>query len=242
LPTAEFAKCGPDRELPMVPLPFCRYCATPLSDDYGAWGQCYRCTERLKFLNSVDDEFHLQPYAFERAGAAGLYVSDSDDKGEVGALVLRMKKSVAPVDTLASLVVEAFRRRYSDFKPSVLVPMPSSASKQWQPAVALAGAVAKALGHPVAEALVLDSSYESKRDATQIAKFESCRDKFLTANKTGIAGARVLLIDDVMTTAGHAHWAAIELQKAGAASVHVMVAARTVTLSHLAFIGYSGRV
>jgi len=112
--------------------------------------------------------------------------------------------------------------------PDVVVPVPSTARRNrergYDPARLLAEETARHLGRPVRTLL------ERRRDTEpQSGLPASARE----ANVAGVfrarpcSGARVLLVDDVLTTGATAFSAACTLRDAGAAGVDVVVVART---------------
>jgi predicted amidophosphoribosyltransferase len=88
--------------------------------------------------------------------------------------------------------------------------------------------------------LEIDASYRSGQGLPEAQKFINMKGKVNVIRPEEIVGRRILLVDDIMTTRGAAHWCSGDLLRAGAAVVNVAVAGRSVDMRELEFIGYSG--
>jgi len=112
----------------------------------------------------------------------------------------------------------------------VVVPMPLHWRRRWKrgfnQSKILARLVANERGVPM-----LDAVKRVRATATQAGLTNSNRRKnvagaFRVARKTQVAGKRILLVDDVMTTGATATACALALKRAGASSVTLLTLAR----------------
>jgi predicted amidophosphoribosyltransferase len=241
MPKLEMFKAADQTAFPLVPTPVCDYCSTPLGDSFGDWRICAKCNRRFRELSNINPGVFLySPYSFTRAVAAGLYITDNPDKGSAGRLITRLKADGGYCDALAEAIVHVLRTRCPDVKWDVIVPVPPSPEKSFSPPRLLAAKVGEMTRTHLASVLELDSTYESGLRLTERLKFDNMKGKVRIAGNEKVAGKTVLLVDDIMTTQGAAHWCSDSLLKAGAAEVNVAVAGRSVDMRHLDFIGYAG--
>ena len=97
------------------------------------------------------------------------------------------------------------------------------------PAAELATTLARALGRPCRVRLVRKTRRTAKQtDLTPAARRANLREAFVVPSPELVAGKRVLLCDDVLTTGATARRVTAALRKAGAAEVSVAVLARGV--------------
>ena len=240
MPTSEMFTASDGTSFTLVPEPLCYYCSMPLKDSYGSWGVCWRCNRRLRELtHEKPHEVHNLPYRFARAVAAGLYITDSPEKGSVGRLISELKASGEFSTVLAEAITHVIRTRGPDIYWDVIVPVPAGSGKSFFPAAMLAVELGRMTQKATAKVLELDSSYVSGQGLAEAQKFDNMKDKLRISRPNEISGRKVLLIDDIMTTCGAAHWCSDVLLKAGATDVNVAVAGRSVDLRDLEFIGYS---
>jgi predicted amidophosphoribosyltransferase len=241
MPSLEIFKARDGTEIPLVPVPFCHYCSIPLKDTYGRWGLCRRCSDRFRALQRENPGGpRVSPYSFTRAVAAGLYITDSPEKGSVGKMIKGLKAQGRFCEVLADAIVHVLRTRGPEISWDVIVAVPASPGVTYSPASMLAKELGERTRTASSAALRFDSPYVSGQGLPEPQKFDNMRDKVRVAERMEITGMRILLVDDILTTGGAAHWCAGELLKAGAKGVHAAVAGRSIDLRELEFIGYSG--
>ena len=209
--------CDPCRTRFVVPRQRCPRCALPLSAPQppAAATACGSCL--------------LAPLPFERAVAALDYAFPWDG------LVRRLKFEAAPelAAPLAALLADAVRAAGTP-RPDLVVPVPLAptrlAERGYNQAWELARHAAAALALPAqADALrrVIDTPHQ-----TGLARAErerNLRNAFAPAPGAAalLAGRRVALVDDVMTTGVTVREAAAALQRAGATAIDLWLLART---------------
>jgi predicted amidophosphoribosyltransferase len=242
-------------EFPLIPRPFCKHCTNPISEKWAKIsGRCWFCAERLRATSAtfgaegptydpsrLKTDRALRPFAFRRAVAVGLYVPDAPHKGEFGRLVADFKYHGKGGPDLAEALDLVVKDRFPGIRLDILVPIPPEPENSRNAPLVLARTLAARGGCPVVQALSLDPRYKSDKGASREEKFNATKDQFRVQDDQKIAGQRIGLIDDVMTTCGHAHWASRALLDRGASSVTAVVLARTFDLDSLKAIGYDGR-
>lgn len=196
----------------------CRTCASPLASvgETDAEGRCAACAETPPPWDAARAAFVYD--AFARDLILPLKYADRTENARV--LGLHMARAAG------SLLAEA----------DLLVPVPLHrwrlASRRYNQAALLAAAVRRHAGAgapPVLpDALV-------RRRATRRLAHQSARTRNLelegaiaVRRPDRIAGRRIVLVDDVLTTGSTARASTLALREAGAASVGLLVAARTL--------------
>lgn len=133
--------------------------------------------------------------------------------------------------TLAATVCATLER--SDFhdRPQWIVALPLSASRQrergFNQAAIIAARVAAATALPLAAPLVRIAGGVPQADLPWAARRENVRGAFTV--RGAVQGARIALVDDVMTTGATLKEASLALKRAGAARVACWVVARTLS-------------
>jgi ComF family protein len=139
-----------------------------------------------------------------------------------------------PDASLNGAVCELFRKvdweAWLEDEPSLIIFVPPDAKRMrrrgFHPAGLLAQALSRAIGVSVDSGAVLArSSYASSQGQGRARRRERLRGVF-SVDATRVRGARLLLIDDVMTTGATVDTIARACLKSGAASVQVAVLAR----------------
>jgi predicted amidophosphoribosyltransferase len=222
-------------EIPLVCKPKCRFCSKPVPDEYALYEQCKDCTIRLRNGKGL----RSRPYSFVKVVCAGMYVPDTADKGFLGRLVLKMKDGSDHSRIISEAMKFAFEEELGSLRFDVIVPIPPKLNGRG-PTHRLCEHLSRSTGIPIVETIRFKYGVISSKDLSGDKKFDNARDNVDLNDISGIRSKEVLLVDDIITTCGTAHWCSSELLKNGAVSVHVLSACRTVRKEHLDFIGYNG--
>jgi competence protein ComFC len=78
------------------------------------------------------------------------------------------------------------------------------------------------------------------KDLSGDEKFNNAKEQVIIKDQDKVRNRSILLLDDIITTCGTAHWCSSELLNAGAKEVHVLGICRTIRKKNLEFIGYNG--
>lgn len=198
------------RQIPFITHPICARYGTPLPVDHGGM--------MLSPLAIAD------PPVFERARAVARY--DGVARDLVHGLKYGDRVELARI--MAQWMVREGSELLAD--STLLVPVPLHRFRLWHRRFNQAAALAEGIGRQTGIPIGYESLLRVKATRPQVGLTRSERsanlEKAFKANPadlTRIAGARIVLIDDVMTTAATGNAAARMLLKAGAASVDLLV-------------------
>ena len=203
--------------MPFIERPFCERLGTPFAQDLGAG---------LLSPAAVAD-----PPVFARARAVTTY-----DEGPARHLVQRLK--YADRLDLAPAMARWMARAGAELtaEADMVVPVPLHRWRLWarrfNQAALLAQGVAHQCGLPYAPlALTRVRRTRPQVGLTREARAANVQGAFRLARDAGpqVSGARVLLVDDVLTSGATLNAAARVLLRAGAARVDVLTFARVVT-------------
>jgi ComF family protein len=203
-----------------LPAPLCRRCGGPLESAVSGAGECARCVRT--------------PPHYRRARSVARYrVAAEDDPESLPALIRRHKYGLD----------QSMGRALAEFLPAalpvdaaeidVVIPVPLHRRRLWwrgfNQAAILAAEIARRLGAPLDTAAL----YRTRATRPQTARdhddrVRNVRGAFAAHAPARVAGRRVLLVDDVMTTGATADECARALMRAGAASVDVFTLARVL--------------
>lgn len=198
----------------------CSHCASPLAAaDYAdSAGRCASCAQAR--------------FPWQRAHAAFQY------EGTARKLVLQLKYADRPdiVPFLARAMLEALGGPVSG--APVLVPVPLHRRRFWRRRFNQSALLANALAGLMPGSLCLPDALVRCRATQTLARLSpEERSKALegailprSSGRDRIAGAHVLLVDDVLTTGATASICARQLLGAGARRVDLVVVARAVRL------------
>lgn len=199
----------------------CLCCQSALGND--SWlNLCPACTDALNqlFEKQEADDSILPPQGIECAFAAFPYT----DAAKTLILLLKYGSIRAAANPLAN----AMSARFCG-KADILVPVPTTKhrlrERGYNQAQVLANALHPLLNLPVAPALTRRNEQASQ--TTLNAEERRLNLIGCMTSDASVAGKRVLLIDDVLTTGSTATEAARALRSAGAVSVSILVAAKT---------------
>lgn len=198
--------------LPFIVPPICEVCGRLLRLTAAANGSCRECGSEKLF--------------FSRARAVCLY------EGPVRAYLHEVKfhRSLTLAKALAGLLARFAREDRSHRRYDTIVPVPLHRQRLeergFNQAAVMADAVAKALGRPVASgAVVRTRRTESQSRLDRNRRRENVRGAFQVRDPAAIAGRRVLLIDDILTTGYTASECARVMLRAGAVDVGILTVA-----------------
>jgi ComF family protein len=222
--------------------PTCPGCRAAVADDDGL---CARCWSEVRFIESplcpvygtpfayplgegiLSAEAIADPPPFRRARSAAVY------ENVARRLVHQLKYQDRP--HLARMMATAMCRAGGALiaECSLIVPVPLHRWRLWwrryNQAAALATRISE-LSNAPCDPLALERARPTRRQIglTAIQREENVRGAFRVpdAARPRIAGARVLLVDDVYTSGATAKAATRALLRAGAASVDVLTFAR----------------
>ncbi len=206
--------CPTCRErLPLVVSPLCSLCGIPFA---GA-GSDHRC-----------GPCQIHPPHFDTARAAFLY------EGSVRELIHSFKYQWKTHlrSPLALLTLEEVHTFLTEQGPHLIVPVPLHRSRLRQRGFNQAVLLGRVLSHHLSlpmltNALIRTRPTEPQIELSAAERRENVKGAFTVNRPHRIAGKRVLLLDDVMTTGSTMDECAKELKKAGAAVVIAATIART---------------
>jgi ComF family protein len=201
--------------LPLLPPPGCRVCGRPLPGLAG---------------DLACDPCRRQPPPFAYARAVAAYRGGMREA--IHALKYRGRTAVAP--PLAELLAEAGGPLLPEGAPpavDALIPVPLHparlAERGFNQAELLAGACARRWERPLLRRAL--ARIRATRPQTELDADDRRRNvagAFAVVRAREVAGRRILLVDDVLTTGATARDAARALRQAGAAGVGVLTLAR----------------
>jgi ComF family protein len=175
---------------------------------------------------------HCDEGSFTAARACGSY------DGALRASVLALKREPHVPQRLARLMSDAQRREPIN-SANLIIPVPLHPSRErergFNQAALLARELARLSRIPLDEHSVVRRIHTERHRAGMDARSrrESVAGAFLIRHADGIAGRRVLLIDDVFTTGATVSACAAALKVAGAEEVSVLTIARASADSSL---------
>lgn len=210
-------------------------CATCQQRFRPAGHRCRCCAVSLSGLNDVCRRCILRPPAFDHTLTAFDYAYPWDG------LITRFKfggacELAGPLAELMSDALWTAAEQTGFEPPDVLLPVPLSAARQrargYNQAWELARRVGPALEVPVQARWVervLDTPHQTGLPRAE--RLLNLRGAFAVtaAGRAGLAGRRVAILDDVMTTGATLDALAATVRRAGATAVQSWVLARTVS-------------
>jgi len=218
----------------------CRLCANPAEPGMPI---CEACLSRMEFINARCDicgesfaagntehvcgDCSLDRPDFEKARA---WVKFQDP---VISIVHRFKyqHGFYFVDWMVTGMVDVFRRGFAEEKFDVIIPVPLHwmrlLTRGYNQALILARPLSRKLKIPIAPgALVRAINNPPQVGLSRSQRRENMKKVFAVKNKKIVAGKKILLIDDVITTGATVSEAAKVLVKAGAETVSVLAFGR----------------
>lgn len=219
--------CGEDAQIGRFDAPFCEACKKVLVADRTACVRCGMFADEKGIDVVPCSRCTGQTLRFERAVALGEYQ-------QLKSAVFRMKRADGEplAVNLARLFVERHEDWMRDFAPDCIVPVPMHWRLRFQRGVNDAEMIAEEIGGhlksaKVRHALKCVRPILRQSHLTPNQRQKNVHGAFAVRRTAGfVRDARVLLVDDVMTTGATANEAARALRKAGAKVVAVAVIAR----------------
>lgn len=196
----------------------------------------------MRFRRCAPENELYSPFAFKKAVAATLYMTDSYDHGVIGNIIAELKRCGTGWERLVEVMLETYKKYYKDQVIDLIVPVPSSSIAVHQTGRLLGRGIADALDLPYEDVLEFKPGHMPSKGLPEAQKFDNAKDKVTISDDGRVRDKNVLLIDDLLTTGGTAHWCGHRLKQCGARTVYVLVAGRSVDERHLEFIGYHGRI
>ena len=131
---------------------------------------------------------------------------------------------------LAEVFFESWQRGDFDFITAVPLHSGRRRERGFNQAELLSRALARMVGLPELPTLRRTTATQSQVGLSDAQRLENVRNAFRCTNISRVAGKRILLIDDVMTTGATVASAAETLTDAGAEKVSVLTVARAVRM------------
>lgn len=200
------------QKIALVAPPICTQCGRPQRLEVYFQQLCKQCRETR--------------YYFTEARAVAVY--ESSLREILAELKYRYRPELGEV--LGKLLVEwvKLHRNFQDFKLIIPIPINDQKLKQrgYNQAELLAKPVQRYLGIPLAnDIMVREKITESQNALCKEERFRNIEGAFRVVNPGRLTGAKVLLIDDILTTGATASEAARVLLRAGALEVKVLTVA-----------------
>jgi len=204
--------CHQDLVASRIDGTICRICGLRLYEENDAKATCANCLTRVP-------DFDVARALFSYAGPAGSLIVGFKFHNEFFLGPLLLKRALKMGWTPDGL---------GDFDAVVPVPLHPRRERErgYNQALLLAKVVARHFERPLRRRALCRTRHTSQQ--TKLAahrRWENVRGAFQT--NADVRGARLLLVDDVMTTGATASECARVLKKAGARSVSVLTIART---------------
>lgn len=214
-PSSQPLICAECREAFIATIgPSCPRCAAPVHP-FEAGPDCPRCRKRR--------------YAFHSALALGIY------RDRLREAVIRMKQRLHEPLTISMghLLAETMAEAVQQEQPDLLIAVPTFWLKRLRRGVNGPDLLAEAIGSTLSIRTVRRLLYcrrSTKKQGTLLPfeRLRNVRNAFGVNKSYDLADARVMLVDDIMTTGATASEAARTLRRAGASRVTVLVVARGV--------------
>lgn len=166
-------------------------------------------------------------FAFQRVLRLSLY------EDELAAACRRLKhvSGYRLATALGNLLAESLEGELRELNVDYIVPVPLHWRTEWHrrynPSQVLAKQIANRLDRPLlSRAIVRTRRTSPQHYLSMTERRTNVRNAFKMSGDTRVNGARILLVDDVMTTGATCHESARALRDAGANEVFVVVLAR----------------
>ncbi|MFO0945051.1 MAG: ComF family protein [Planctomycetota bacterium] len=225
--------CGDDLQVSSVPhSPRDRLCSTCREKILATSSAraCHRCAATLGPFGGSSKGCDLcwrERFAFEQVIRLGRY----EDELAHACLALKRFSGYRLGRTLAELLVEARRLEIDSFRPDCVISVPLHWTRRlvrgYDQSATLADEVARVLGiRRDRESLHRRRATAYQASLSPTDRRKNVKNAFDAKPNARLVGARVLLVDDILTTGATAHHSAAALRGAGASCVAVAVLAR----------------
>ncbi|WP_428308750.1 ComF family protein [Lacipirellula sp.] len=207
--------CSPCQgKLELIDWPVCPRCAAPVPATGGVTLDCNHCRgDKLRFQRSL---------------ALGSY------EGLLRQLVMRTKidRNGVAANSLMELAWRRFESQLAELDIDIVTAVPMHRWKRWQRGVngplIMARRIAERLHAPCwGEMVRLVRNVPPQVGLSRPARFRNLAGEMVVGPSYHLRAARVLIVDDILTTGATCSEAARVLLRAGAAEVTVLVPART---------------
>jgi len=200
-------------DTPRVEPPFCVCCGDPVAGDIQHDYTCFACSRETP-------QFDFARSAVRYEGAVGEALRS-----------LKYESALWLADDLARLLLACVHAEYSEVEFDFVTPVPLYPPRQrergFNQSALLGAALARRMGVPYKEKAVRRiRPTTSQTGLTAPQRAANVSGAFRIGLFVRLVGKKVLLVDDVMTTGATVNACAGALRKGGAASVHVVTAAR----------------
>lgn len=197
----------------LIEPPFCDLCGDPVAGSIAHGFVCYACS--------------AEKPSYDRARSAARY------DGVVGEALRQLKygKGLWLASDMAELMLNCVKAEYPGQRFDWVVPVPlyhvRRRERSYNQSAVLAAGLARRLGAKMSSRLLRRiHPTASQTNLTAAQRLSNVQNAFHHGREKRLAGRRVLLVDDVMTTGATVNACAKALKKGGADSVHVLTVAR----------------
>jgi ComF family protein len=220
--------CSADVPPEQPDLPLCAPCTDRLAppDRIG----CRRCGSAIPSVEAPPDHC---PMCEQNRLWFDTVVTLGEYRDELRDMVVRMKRPIHESLSIAMGRLLAHRRaaELADFRPDLIVPIPMHwmrwLSRGMNSPTLVGDCLGRQLQAPVRRRLLLrHRNTPPQKNLKPRERFNNVRGAFRVRRGADLDGARVLLVDDILTTGATCSEAAKMLKQAGAAMVAVAIIAR----------------
>ncbi|HEY0982662.1 MULTISPECIES: phosphoribosyltransferase family protein [unclassified Schlesneria] len=217
--------CG--REIPPADADFCDLCLAQLCPPTHA--ECPRCGAPVGPFANLDKgcgQCRREKFAFDRLIRLGIY----DGQMRMACLRTKAAGGGSLARGLATLLVNRKRFAFEECRPDLVLPVPEHWTRRFlhthYAAEELARHVARQLRVGVSRSILMKSRRTPKQATSPTpVRRQQQQGSFAVRLAQRVAGKRILLVDDILTTGSTASAAARSLKQAGASQVIVAVVA-----------------
>ena len=214
---------------PTGALHLCGQCRASLASPLGR--VCRRCSAAIPASQPAEStdcvQCSAEPWHLDQVISLGHY------HGDLRAAVLRAKLAheEALARTLGMLLFEERRESLAALRPDAILPIPMHWTRRIARGVnsaeIFADEVAKGLGAPMATGVIRRIRRTEKHGyISRHKRFQNMRGALRVSSAYDLADAKILLVDDILTTGVTANEAAKVLRAAGACQIFVAIIAR----------------